>query len=135
MERTGGCACGAVRFKIMAPFLAVCACHCTECQKASGGGPNYAGLAPVTAVCVTKGEPRVHRTKGDSGSEVGRAFCADCGTPLWGVPKHAAFLVVKLGALDDNADLSPEMHAYVSSAPPWHTIPHNLPTFPKMPPM
>jgi hypothetical protein len=124
-----------VRFEITAPFLAVCVCHCTSCQKAAGGGPNYVGIAPITALSVTAGEPRVHHTKGDSGASVGRAFCADCGTPLWAVPEHAPILTVKLGALDDNSDLSPILHAYVDSAPQWHTIPDNLPTFPKMPPV
>jgi hypothetical protein len=134
MERTGGCACGAVRFKIAAPFLAVGACHCTDCQKGSGGGPNYVGLAPTAAVSVTKGEPRIYRRKGESGAEVGRVFCGECGTPLWSIPAHEQFLPIKLGALDDHSDLSPGMHIYVSSAPHWHQIPEGLPTFPKMPP-
>jgi hypothetical protein len=134
IERTGGCACGSVRFKISAPFLAVGACHCTDCQKASGGGPNYVGLAPVTAVSVTKGEPRTYRTSGDSGAEVRRVFCADCGTPLWSVPAHEQFMPVKLGALDDRSGLSPAMHIYVASAPEWHMIPDGVPAFPKMPP-
>jgi len=135
MERKGGCACGAVRFKVTAPFLGVGVCHCTDCQKTSGGGPNYVGLAPIPAVCVTKGEPKVYRTTGDSGAEVGRAFCPDCGAPLWSVPAHEPFMPVKLGALDDVSDLSPGLHIYVASAPSWHPpIPADLPAFPKMPP-
>ena len=47
-DRTGGCACGAIRFKITAPLMGVGVCHCTDCQKASGGGPNYVALAPKT---------------------------------------------------------------------------------------
>src|SRR5580698_7609590 len=88
MQRNGGCACGAVRFKVTAPFLGVAACHCTDCQKASGGGPNYVALAPASGLEVTRGEARVFHAKGDSGGEVGRAFCADCGTPLWSTPAH-----------------------------------------------
>lgn len=133
-ERTGGCACGAVRFKITAPLLGVGACHCTDCQKASGGGPNYVGLAPASAFVVTKGEAKVFRSKGDSGAEVGRAFCAECGTPLWSIPPGAPFLPVKLGALDDKSDLTPQMHLYVASAPKWHLMEEDLPKFPKMPP-
>src|SRR4029077_10171105 len=58
MERTGGCACGAIRFEITAPFIGVGACHCTDCQKASGGGPNYVALTPKGARVVTKGEEK-----------------------------------------------------------------------------
>ncbi len=134
MERNGGCACGAIRFKIISPFLGVGACHCTDCQKASGGGPNYVALAPKGALAATKGEARLYRSTGDSGAEVARAFCSDCGTPLWSVPAHEPFLTVKLGALDDNSDLAPGIHIYVASAPSWHAIDHRLPCFAKMPP-
>ncbi len=133
MERTGGCACGAIRFKIKAPFIGIGACHCTDCQKASGGGPNYVGLVPKDALVVTQGEAKLFYSKGDSGAEVARAFCPDCGTPLWSVPAHEPFFTVKLGALDDRADLAPQMHIYVASAPSWHPLGDGLPAFPKMP--
>lgn len=133
-ERTGGCACGAIRFKISGPFMGVGVCHCTACQKASGGGPNYVALAPSDSFEVTKGEARIYRSKGDSGGDVGRAFCAECGTPLWSLPSSAPFTPVKLGALDDSSDLTPMLHLYVSSAPPWHLMHEGLPAFPKAPP-
>ncbi len=134
MERNGGCSCGAVRFTVTAPFLAVGACHCTDCQKAAGGGPNYVALAPASAFAVTQGQPRLYRSERDGGGEVSRAFCPDCGTPLWSIPVDAPFIPVKLGAFDDYSDLSPAMHIYVSSAPHWHSVPPDLPSFPKMPP-
>jgi hypothetical protein len=134
MERTGGCACGAIRFKIIAPFMGVGACHCTDCQKASGGGPNYVGLTPRDALVVTKGEAKLFRSKGDNGADVARAFCAHCGTPLWSIPSHQPFTPVKLGALDDRSDLSPGMHIFVASAPSWHAIESGVPVFQKMPP-
>lgn len=117
-DRSGGCACGAIRFTINAPLMNVGVCHCTDCQKASGGGPNYVALVPKTSLSVTKGEVKVYFCKGNSGSDVGRAFCPDCGTPLWSLPPHAPFLTVKLGALDHNADLMPALHLYTASAPP-----------------
>jgi len=133
-DRTGGCACGAIRFRITAPFMGVGVCHCTDCQKASGGAPNYVALAPTTALEVTKGEARVYFSKGDSGEDVGRAFCPDCGAPLWSLPPNAPFLTVKLGALDENADLTPSLHLYTASAPPWHLMHDGVPAFPKSPP-
>jgi hypothetical protein len=134
-EREGGCACGAVRFKVTAPFMGVGVCHCTDCQKGSGGGPNYVALAPKDAFVVTKGEAKVYSCRGDSGADIGRAFCADCGSPLWSVPGGATpFVPVKLGALDDNSDLTPSLHLYTASAPPWHLMHDGLPAFPKSPP-
>ncbi|AHG18530.1 hypothetical protein Z042_01925 [Chania multitudinisentens RB-25] len=131
-ERTGGCACGAIKFRITAPFMGVGVCHCTDCQKATGGAPNYVALAPEASFEITQGEVKVYRSKGDSGKEVGRAFCPECGTPLWSKP--APFVAVKLGALDDNADLTPNLHLYTASAAPWHLMHEGIPAFPKMPP-
>ena len=133
-DREGGCACGAIRFKITAPFMGVGVCHCADCQKASGGGPNYVALAPNAGFEVTKGEAKVYVIKGDSGADIGRAFCAECGTPVWSVPGGAPFTPIKLGALDDNTDLTPMLHLYVASAPPWHLLHDGLPKFDKAPP-
>lgn len=133
MENTGGCACGAIRFRVTAPFIATGACHCTDCQKASGGGPNYVALAPKGALEVTGGEAKYYIRKGDSGGEARRAFCPDCGTPLWSEPEHLPFIPVKTGALDEGADLKPAMHIYTESAPAWHVIDSTLPCFPRAP--
>jgi hypothetical protein len=65
---------------------------------------------------------------------VSRAFCAECGSPLWSHPPGGGFTPVKLGALDDSADLAPMLHLYTSSAQPWHLMHEGLPRFPKMPP-
>jgi hypothetical protein len=135
MERSGGCACGAIRFRVTAPFVGVGACHCSDCQKAAGGGPNYVALAVREAVAVTTGEPKLYRSRGGSGAEVARVFCPDCGTPLWSIPAHEPFIPVKLGALDDSSDLAPGMHIFVASAPSWHVIPEGMPSFPAMPPV
>jgi hypothetical protein len=132
----GGCACGKVRFKITAPIMGVAVCHCLDCQKASGGGPNYVALAPKIGFEVTRGEAKVYSSKADSGGDVGRAFCADCGTPLWTVTgPMTPFYPVKLGALDDSSIVSPGLHLYTDSAQPWHLMHEGLPRFPKMPPM
>lgn len=134
MEQTGGCACGAIRFTLTAPFLTTGACHCTACQRASGGGPNYVALVPRAALTVTRGMPKVHVSHGDSGGLVGRAFCADCGTPLWSDPDGQPFLTLKIGALDDASGYAPAVHVYTGSAPAWHPIDDGLPRFERMPP-
>jgi len=135
-EMTGGCACGAVRFKITAPPMGVGVCHCLDCQKSSGGAPNYVALIPKGGFEVTKGEAKVYTCKGDSGADIGRAFCANCGSPLWSIPGGAApFFPVKLGALDDSSSMTPSLHLYTASAQPWHLMHDGLPQFAQMPPM
>lgn len=130
----GGCACGAIRFRVTQPFFAAAACHCRDCQHSTGGGPAYVGLAAKGTFEVTKGEAKVFMSKGDSGADVGRAFCPDCGSPLYSVPASAPFVPVKLGALDDPSAARIGIHIYMDSAQPWHVKDPALPAFPKGPP-
>ena len=132
----GGCACGAVRFKITGDLAGSGVCHCRACQYATGGPPNYVVLAPKMGFSITKGTPKVHTTTSDTGSEVGRAFCAECGTPIYTLTAPMVpFYPVKVGALDDPSDFKPQIHLYTEAAQPWHLMHEGLPQFPKMPPM
>jgi hypothetical protein len=132
-DMEGGCACGKVRFKITAPFMGVAICHCRDCQKASGGAPGYMALAPIAGFEVTRGEAKAYRSKADSGTEISRMFCADCGTPLWSAPAGVPFYPVKVGALDALDELTPTLHLYTDSAPAWHLMHEGVPRVPKMP--
>ena len=135
-ELQGGCACGKVRYRITAPLIGVGVCHCRACQYASGGGPNYAALAPRGALEVTEGQPKVFTQPADSGNDVGRAFCGDCGTPLFSTPGGASPIQpVRLGSLDDPSGYTPMAHVYTEAAQPWHLMHDGLPQFAKMPPM
>jgi hypothetical protein len=89
---------------------------------------------PREALTVTKGEAKLFKKVGDSGATVFRAFCGDCGTPLWSLPANEPFLPIKVGALDNHADLAPQMDIYTDSAPAWHPMGQTGPRFGKMPP-
>jgi len=90
---TGGCQCGAVRFRagrLGRPSI----CHCRMCQKAFGSffGP----LATAYDVVWTRGEPKRFR----SSNKVQRGFCADCGTPLTYEVDGEPTVELAIGAFD-----------------------------------
>lgn len=75
---TGGCQCGAVRFRIRGKLGEPSICHCRMCQKAFG---NY--YAPLVGtgkaeLTWTRGGPKYFQ----SSNHVKRGFCDNCGTPL-----------------------------------------------------
>ncbi len=80
MTITGGCQCGAVRYRIEKLGRATI-CHCRMCQKAFGAF--YGPLVTGHGLTFTRGEPSWFR----SSNKVRRGFCGACGTPLiydWG---------------------------------------------------
>lgn len=132
----GGCACGAIRFKIQGEPMGGGVCHCRSCQYATGGPPNYVLLAPKGGFSVTKGQPKVHTTTAESGNRVDRAFCPECGTPLYTAidGDTLPFIPVKVGALDDPSNFTPGMHLFMDEAQPWHLVHPGAMQFPRMPP-
>lgn len=98
---TGGCQCGAVRFRIEGAVNGTSVCHCRMCQKAFGA--YYAPLVDVKPELVewTRGEPTLFRS-----SSVGeRGFCRECGTPL--CYKAADGIALAAGAFDEPMSLAP----------------------------
>ena len=57
MSRSGGCQCGAVRFRVDDELGEASICHCRMCQKASGAP--FASLAdiPLEQFSWTRGKP------------------------------------------------------------------------------
>jgi hypothetical protein len=130
----GGCRCGAVRYEVSAEPFAVMNCHCRDCQYASGGGFSTAVVVPAAAFKLTKGTPRRHTVTADSGNDLTRSFCGDCGSPLFSEPPGGQVWVVKAGSLDDPSWLKMSGALYTSSAQPWAHIDANLVQFEKLPP-
>ena len=54
---TGGCLCGAVRFRITAAPLLTNYCHSTMCQKHGGGLFMVGATVPLEEFSFTKGKP------------------------------------------------------------------------------
>ena len=134
-EITGGCACGEVRFKITQPSRSgVGVCHCLDCQKASGGGPNLCGAGPQAGV-------RGHEGRGQGLYLQGRqrrrcrarllspTAARRCGRSPGG---QAPFFPVKLGAFDDSSGFAPDA-ASLHRRPrqPWHLMDEGLPALPE----
>jgi hypothetical protein len=127
---TGGCLCGAVRYECSAELSKIIACHCTDCQKASGAGASHNVVAPSEAVKVVEGQPKVFEKRVDSGRLLKRFFCGDCGSPLFTQRENAPqMMVIKVGSLDDPGALEMGMHIWVRSQRPWMDRDDSLPSF------
>ena len=117
---TGACLCGKVRYKVSQPLRNIIACHCTHCQKSSGAGASYNAVAPAAAVSFTSGQPKLYEDVAQSGNILKRYFCGDCGSPIYSQrEKSPGMMVLKVGSLDDSADMKLIMNIWTKSARPW----------------
>jgi hypothetical protein len=121
---TGGCQCGALRYEIRAEPLSVYVCHCTECQRQSGGAFGLSMMVPRPALVYVKGTPGHWGRTADSGRVIDADFCAVCGVRTVHRPlANDKVSIVKPGTLDDTGWLHPVGHIWTRSAQPWVTIP------------
>jgi hypothetical protein len=118
-NRTGGCLCGAVRYELTMDPVVTAVCHCTHCQRQSGGVFST-NLGVPEAAYVQTGETKVYTDTGDSGGAVWRHFCPNCGSPILSkVEAMPGMVLVKAGTLDDLSGLKPGIEVYTDHAAEW----------------
>ncbi len=131
---SGGCLCGAVRYEFD-PSKVVSAghCHCTDCQKATGGGKATIIFVPTTALRL-EGKTKIYSVVGADGSHVNRGFCPECGSPIISyVDEQPDLRFIKAGSLDDPSWVTPEASYWQVSAHPWDPVDTALPAFERNP--
>ena len=120
---SGGCACGAIRYECLHAPVAMFKCHCRDCQHASGTGHFPSVFVSKKDFHVNKGQPRIHVVTAASGASAHRAFCAECGSPLFGwSTSRPDFIGVRVGSLDDSSWFSPTWDFWTVSAQPWDVM-------------
>ena len=112
---TGGCQCGAVRYRLdVMPDHGVI-CHCRMCQKASGGlFMAYCGV-PKSSLVVTRGRLSIFQ----SSDIAERGFCAACGTPLTYRLLSGQRIAVTIGSLDNPEAVEPEQQLGTEARISW----------------
>jgi hypothetical protein len=129
-ELEGGCACGAVRYRLGASPLFVHCCHCRDCQRQTGSAFVLNALIETDRIALRQGDPAPVAVPTDSGRPHRIFRCRDCRTAVWseygGVEK---LRFVRVGTLDDPAALPPDVHIYTRSKLPWVSLPPGAPAF------
>jgi hypothetical protein len=123
-ELTGGCFCGAVRYRVTGAPLAVSHCHCASCRRACGA-PFITWMTLAAGdFAYTSGTPRAYR----SSARVRRAFCPTCGTTLaYSHDDHPEEVDVAAATLDEPARVRPDDHLWIGEKLPWIVIGDALP--------
>lgn len=125
---TGGCSCGSIRYESIEPPVNGGFCHCTQCQRESGGLYTAMVWVPVEGFRFTQGEPTRYSTT----AALIHLFCGTCGSSIGGEYLGDDSIILSIGTLDHPEDWPPDQegwfgHVYVADKIPWETIGDNLP--------
>ena len=122
---TGRCLCGAVSYDLTGDLIATAVCHCSHCQRQSGGAFSVNLIAHESQLHVD-GELRTFEDRGEHGDDVyvRRRFCSVCGSPIVSeLAKSAGIIAVKAGTLDDTSGVLPTVEAWCVDRQPWVSLP------------
>ena len=112
--KTGRCLCGAVAFTARVSDT-IQACHCTQCQRWTGGGPLYA--ARVEDLELSSEDPPLSSYRASHWGE--RVVCATCGSTLWWKMQGRPTQFVAVGLLDDADGMRVTEEIFVDFRPAW----------------
>lgn len=117
---TGGCLCGAVRYRIFGRLRPVVACHCVQCRKSSGHH-----------VAATSARREDVKITGDvtwfqSSPSARRGFCGVCGSNLFW-DGEGVNLSIHAGGLEAPTGLELAGHIFCADKGDYYEIDRTLP--------
>lgn len=129
----GRCACKKIRYRLTDTPLFVHACHCTWCQRETGGPHAINAMIETDRLEVISGSPVEVDTPSNSGKGQVILRCPDCQVALWshysGAGRALAF--VRVGTLEDPAACPPDIHIFTSTRLRWYVLPQGVPAVPE----
>lgn len=123
---TGGCLCGAVRFKLSPPLRHVIVCHCRQCAQWTGYAAAATAVAPHNFQLVSGGDALKWYASSDHAE---RGFCGVCGSSLLWRPRDGSRMSVLAGTLDPPTGLTISAHIFVGSKSDYDEIADNVPHY------
>jgi hypothetical protein len=125
----GGCACGAVRYRLTSEPLFVHCCHCLNCQRQTGSAFVINLLIEADRVELVAGEPKPVDVPRDDGSMQRIYRCAICEVAVYSEYARPEYLFVRGGTLDEPRAITPDVHIYTKSKVDWVVLPESVPAF------
>lgn len=117
----GGCTCGATRYLLKDKPMFTHCCHCTWCQRETGGAFAVNALIEADKIELLVGRPEPIATPTASAKGQTIVRCPNCRTAVWShyhsAGPHLAF--VRVGTIDTPHDINPDVHIFTGSKREW----------------
>ena len=129
VAREGGCACGAVRYRLTSDPLFTHCCHCLNCQRQTGSAFAINLLIEADRVELLAADPEPIDAPRDDGSMQRISRCPTCQVAVYSDYGRPEVLFVRGGTLDEPWRVAPDVHIFTKSKLSWVTLPESVPAF------
>jgi len=127
--REGGCACGAVRYRLASEPMFVHCCHCRNCQRQTGSAFVVNLVIEADRVEVLEGMPERVDAPRDRGTAQRIYRCPRCQVAVFSEYSRRELWFVRGGTLDDPGAITPDVHIFTRSKVGWVVLPEGTPAF------
>ena len=128
-RREGGCACGAVRYRLASAPLFVHCCHCLNCQRQTGSAFVINLLIEADRVEMLAAGPDAVEVPRDDGSAQRIFRCPECRVAVYSAYGRPDVSFVRAGTLDEPRGVVPDVHIYTRSKVVWVQLPEDAVAF------
>ncbi|MDH3475533.1 MAG: GFA family protein [Rhodospirillales bacterium] len=125
LEASGGCYCGAVRYRVKGVSREVTECHCSQCRKQAGH--RYASTGAKTSDIEVDGAADITWYRASPAAE--RGFCSTCGSHLFWRMAAENYTGILAASLDEPSGLRMAKHIFVEDKGDYYEIDDGLPRF------
>jgi hypothetical protein len=130
---TGGCMCGAVRYRYQGRPSRIGLCQCDRCQRQSGSAFLIGVVFPQDAVTID-GTLATHEASIDGTQRMWRQFCPVCGSSISiTLERYPGIRSMMGGTLDDKRAIAPTFSVWCSEGQPWLSLPGGISQYPDYP--
>jgi hypothetical protein len=126
---TGGCSCGAVRYRLTSEPLFVHCCHCLNCQRQTGSAFVINILIEADRVELLGEEPHAVPVPRSGGKSQKVWRCPTCEVAVFSQYTSPRVRFVRAGTLDEPSAVAPDVHIFTRSKLPWVVLPDDVPAF------
>lgn len=129
----GGCLCGTIRYRVKGDPQQAYVCHCTFCQRRTGGAFAVIVWFAEQNVELTEGGLTTYEHRVDENNRWFRLhFCNRCGTTVMGtVERQSSRRLIMVGTFDDPNWVKPDRHIWTRSTQHWFVLPQDVHCFEK----
>lgn len=129
---TGGCLCGAVKYRLTGPLGDIVHCHCETCRKTHSSAFSSVAAVADTDFQLLEGAGKLSRFESSPGKL--RWFCQNCGSHIYAKREGTAHVILRLGSLDNdslNVENTPRerSHIWTSQQARWYQNDTELPVY------